>query len=219
MADRTRVRQLAAEYLAKGDPTGWFEQIYREAEQGGTPVPWGELRPNPNLLNFWRDHPIATAGKTALKIGCGFGDDAEQLARWGFATTAFDIAETAIRTCRQRFPHSAVRYFNADLLQPPKEWIRAFDFVLESYTLQALPPALRSRATERVADFVAEGGNLLVIARGREETDPPGEMPWPLSRTELNHLLDVGLRDVSFEDFQDPDEPEVRRFRALYLRA
>jgi len=90
--------------------------------------------------------------------------------------------------------------------------------VLESYTLQALPPELRAQATEHVADFVADGGNLLVIARACEEADPRGELPWPLTRRELNHLLDVGLREISFEDYQDPHEPEVRRFRALYRR-
>ena len=39
MPDRTRARQLAAEYVAKGDPTGWFEQLYQEAEAGGSPIP------------------------------------------------------------------------------------------------------------------------------------------------------------------------------------
>src|SRR5580693_1658652 len=218
MPDRTRARQLAAEYIAKGNPTGWFEQLYREAEDGGTPVPWAELRTNPNLLEFWKNHPIPGAGKTALKIGCGVGDDAEQLAKWGFETTAFDIAETAILTCRRRFQKSPVRYATADLLHPPQDWLQRFDFVLESYTLQALPHKARTQAIENVAGFVAEGGNLLIIARGREETDPPGEMPWPLTRAELHGFMEMGLREISFEDFQDPEEPSTRRFRVLYKR-
>jgi hypothetical protein len=218
MPDRTRARQLAAEYVAKGDPTGWFEQLYQEAEAGGSPIPWAELRPNPNLLDFWKNRPISSAGKTALKIGCGFGDDAEQLARWGFSTTAFDISETAVRTCRGRYPASGVEYVNADLLHPPDHWFHKFDFVLEAYTLQTLPLALRPAAIERVAGFVKEGGNLLIIARGREDNDPVVEMPWPLSRAELNHFVEIGLRELSFEDFQDPEDPSVRRFRVLYLR-
>jgi len=218
MPDRTRARQLAAEYVAKGDPTGWFEQLYQEAEAGGSPIPWAELRPNPNLLDFWKNRRISSAGKTALKIGCGFGDDAEQLARWGFCTTAFDISETAVRTCRGRYPASGVQYVRADLLHPPEQWFHRFDFVLEAYTLQTLPLALRATAIERVAGFVKEGGNLLIIARGREENDPVAEMPWPLSRAELNRFTEIGLRELSFEDFQDPEDPAVRRFRVLYLR-
>jgi hypothetical protein len=216
MRDRTRARQLAAEYLAKGDPTGWFEQLYREGEEGKSIVPWMELRPNPNLLDFWKNRHFPAAGKTALKIGCGFGDDAEQLAGWGFQTTAFDISETAIRACCRRFPESRVQYVHADLLHAPAGWTRAFDFVLESYTLQALPPEIRARAMEHVAGFVAEGGKLLVIARAADETDPRGEMPWPLTRSELGHFTKIGLRELSLEDYMDSEDPPVRRFRVLY---
>ena len=218
MPDRTRARQLAAEFIAKGNPTGWFEQLYREAEEGKSIVPWAELRPSPNLLDFWRNHQIPAAGKTALNIGCGLGDDAEQLAEWGFSTTAFDVAESAVRGCRLRFPDSRVEYVAADLLEPPEAWSRAFDFVLESNTLQVLPAELRARAMHRAADFVREGGRLLAIARARDEGDPRGEMPWPLTRSELNHFAEMGLRELSFEDFQDSEDPPVRRFRALYLR-
>ena len=218
MPDRTRARELAAEYIAKGDPTGWFERLYREADEGKSIVPWAELRRSPNLLNFWRDQPIPSAGKTAVTVGCGLGDDAEQLAEWGFSTTAFDVSESAIQSCRRRFPDSRVEYVAADLLQPPDSWFRAFDFVLESNTLQVLPPELRARAMENAAGFVAEDGRLLVIARARDENDPRGEMPWPLTRWELNHFTEIGLRELSFEDFLDSEEPPVRRFRVVYLR-
>jgi Methyltransferase domain len=218
MPDRTRARQLASEYLAKGDPTGWFEQLYQEADAGGSPVPWVELRPSPNLLDFWKDRHIPSAGKTALTIGCGLGDDAEQLADWGFSTTAFDVAESAVRGCRRRFPGSRVEYVAADLLEPPEAWSGAFDFVFESNTLQVLPAELRAWAMDRAAGFVTEGGKLLVIARARDENDPLGEMPWPLTRRELNHFTEIGLRELSFEDFQDSEEPPVRRFRALYAK-
>jgi hypothetical protein len=36
MPDRTRARQLAREFNDKHDPTGWFEQLYREADEGKT---------------------------------------------------------------------------------------------------------------------------------------------------------------------------------------
>src|ERR1700685_4501513 len=124
MSPRARARELAAESLAKGDPTGWFEQLYREAAEGVSVVPWADLRPNPNLIEFWSRQQIPTSGKsegkTALKIGCGLGDDAEQLAAWGFETTAFDISASAIRACNQRFP-SRVSFHVADILHPPAE--------------------------------------------------------------------------------------------------
>jgi hypothetical protein len=96
MPDRTRARELAAEFLKKNNPTGWFEALYREAEaQSNTSdIPWADGLPNPDLLTFWRNHPLPSANKSALVIGSGLGDDAEQLAIWGFQTTSFDISET-----------------------------------------------------------------------------------------------------------------------------
>ena len=218
MPDRTRARQLAAEYLAKGDPTGWFEQLYREGEAGKTVVPWVELRPNPKLVEFWGRHLLDVRDKRAIEIGCGVGDDAEQLAQWGFDTTAFDVSETAIQRCRRRFPQSRVAYVTADLLQPPAEWSHAFDFVLDVNTFQVLPPNAREVAMRHAARFVKERGHLLVIARARDENDPTGEMPWPLTRRELSRFTELGLHEESLEEYLDDESPPVRRFQALYFR-
>ncbi|MGH9582909.1 MAG: class I SAM-dependent methyltransferase [Bryobacteraceae bacterium] len=219
MDRRARARDLAAEYLAKGDPMGWFEHLYREAEEGKSSIPWADHRPNPNLVKFWKQHSISSSGKTALTIGCGLGDDAEQLSAWGFQTTAFDISDSAIRTCRQRFPGSKVNYTTADLLNSPHQWIGRFDFVLESYTLQVLPPHLRGRAIECMADVVCERGHLLIITRGRESRDAEGQMPWPLTRSELDGVTNSGLQELLFADFFDCELPPVRRFIGLYKKA
>jgi SAM-dependent methyltransferase len=219
MKDRARARELAAEFHRKGDPTGWFEPLYREGEAGKSTVPWANLCPNPRLLDFWNTHPQQTAGKMALTIGSGLGDDAEQLAAWGFRTTAFDISETAVRVSRKRFPTTTVEYLAANLLEPPSQWRRTFHFVFEANTLQVLPAALRSRAIENIARFLCPAGLLLVIARGRESADPEGQMPWPLTRSELSGFTAAGLEELSFEDLldlDDPAEPAVRRFRVLY---
>jgi len=219
MKDRARARELAAEFHRKGDPTGWFEPLYQEGEAGKSTVPWANLRPNPLLLDFWSAHPQQTTRKAALTIGSGLGDDAEQLATWGFHTTAFDISETAIRASRKRFPNSTVDYVAANLLDPPSAWRRTFDFVFEANTLQVLPADLRARAIDNIAGFLRSGGLLLIIARGRESSEPEGQMPWPLTRAELSAFTAAGLEKISFEDLldsEDPGEPAVRRFRALY---
>ena len=219
MPDRTRARELAAEFNRKGDPTGWFEILYQEGQAGKSTVPWANLCPNPRLLDFWNTHPQQTAGKRALTIGSGLGDDAEQLAEWGFRTTAFDISETAIRASRKRFPKTGVEYVAANLLEPPSPWRHSFHFVFEANTLQVLPAALRPRAIENIAGFLCPGGRLLLIARGREPSDPEGQMPWPLTRAELSAFTAAGLQELSFEDFldlEDPADPSVRRFRVLY---
>lgn len=215
MADRTRSRQLAAAAIARGDVTGWFEELYREADAGKSVVPWTDLIPHPMLMGFLQGR--AGVG-SALVVGCGFGDDAEELSRRGFQVTAFDVSPTAVAKCEARFPRSTVLYVAADLLHPPPGWAGAFDLVVEISTLQVMPPEPRAVALANVAKFVAPGGTLLVVARGREEFEPHGEMPWPLTRTEINQFQTHGLTEVSFEDLHDGEDPPVRRFRAVYVR-
>jgi SAM-dependent methyltransferase len=215
---RARARELAAEFVAKGDPTGWFEVLYQEGEQGKSIVPWADHKANFHLSEFWKAHAFATAGKSALVIGSGFGDDAEEITGWGFQTTAFDIAKTAIAAAKKRFPNSPVNYVVADLFAAPEEWRQRFDFVFETNTLQALPASVRARAAAKIAEFVKPGGTLLVIARGREKDESEGQLPWPLTRDELGEFVRAGLREESFEDFPDPEPPWVRRFRAAYRR-
>jgi 2-polyprenyl-3-methyl-5-hydroxy-6-metoxy-1,4-benzoquinol methylase len=218
MADRTRARELATEYARRGDPTGWFEVLYKESEEGKSIVPWADRGANSGLVAFWRENQQATAGKTALVIASGLGDDAEQLAAWGFTTTAFDISETAIRTARKRFPQSAVNYRVADLFQPPAEWVRNFDFVFEANTVQALPVELRSQAIQNIAAFVRPAGKLLAIVRARAENEPLGDLPWPLTRAEMNEFVRAGLTEENFEEYFDNEDPPARRFRVLYTR-
>lgn len=216
--DRKRARDLAAEYLGKGDPTGWFEALYREAQAGKNVLPWADRGASPGLLEFWTAHPQETRGKKALVIACGLGDDAEQLAAWGFATTAFDIAKTAIAMARRRFPNSSVEYRAADLFAAPEEWRQAFDFVFEANTVQALPHALRAQAIRAIAGFVRPGGELLAVVRGREPHEPVGELPWPLTREEMREFVHAGLQEERFEEYLDAEDPPTRRYRALYRR-
>jgi SAM-dependent methyltransferase len=215
---RRKAGDLAREAIAAGDPTGWFETLYKQANGDPSAISWADLAPNPNLLAWLDRENVQGNDRRALKIGCGLGDDAEELSRRGFLVTAFDVSATAIDWCRARFPTTTVRYEIHDLLAQPGDWACDFDFVLESYTLQVLPPEIRPRAIERVADYVGPGGDLLVIARGREPSDPPGTMPWPLRRDELAAFERAGLEELRFEDFMDGETPPVRRFRIQYRR-
>jgi len=216
--NRETARELAGRHGAAGDPLGWFEVLYATAAGDSSIIPWADLSPNPALVSWLDRGGVVGCEHTALKVGCGLGDDAEELSRRGFDTTAFDISSSAISWCRDRFPASSVRYVEADVLQPPRDWARGFDLVIESYTLQVLPPELRRDAMHRVAEFVAPAGTLLVIARGRESTEPEGAMPWPLTRSELAAFEDAGLTLTEFEDYLDDEDPPVRRFRASYGR-
>ena len=214
--NRATARELASQHVAEGDPLGWFEVLYATAAGDSSIIPWADMMPNPNLVTWLQARNVIGSGRTALKVGCGLGDDAEELSRRGFETTAFDVSPTAISWCRRRFPDSSVHYVEADLLEPPGDWARGFDLVVESYTLQVLPPETRGDAMRRVTGFVAPRGTLLVIARGRESSEPEGAMPWPLTRQELTVFEEAGLTLVEFEDYVDDEDPPVRRFRVNY---
>ncbi len=109
-----------------------------------------------------------------------------------------------------------MKYVTADLLYLSQDW--AFDFVVECYTIQAMPLALRTKAIQAVAGLVAHGGHLLAIGRLVTLPEQQAEMgmPWPLIRPELDLFKGFGLIEVSFEDFIDP--AGTRRFRAYYQR-
>ena len=220
MVDRQRAtaRELAQQFLAQGNPLGWFDALYALARENPSLIPWAELRPNPHLIEWLDTQRMQGEGRKALKVGCGLGDDAEELARRGLATTAFDVSETAIAWCRQRFAHTVVEYAVADLFAAPSRWDAAFDLVVEIYTLQVLAAALRPAAIRAITRFVRPGGTLLVIARGREPADAEGNMPWPLTREELNAFTSCGLTEQASRDFMDDEDPPVRRFLAWYTR-
>ncbi len=215
---RDAARQLAQQFLEQGNATGWFEALYDSAACDASNIPWADLRVNPHFAEWMARQAPPKHGARALVVGCGLGDDAEELARRGWSVVAFDISKTAIEWCRRRFPASRVDYRVANLLHPPAEWQEAFDFVLEIYTLQSLPTHVRFEAIARIAAFVRARGTLLVIARGREPTDEPGSLPWPLTKDEINQFVAVSLELVSFDDYVDGEQPPVRRFRAVLRR-
>jgi SAM-dependent methyltransferase len=210
------VPHFARKHLRAGDPTGWFEPVYAAAGEGVTDVPWVDFEPNRHLRAWLERAGRGGAGRRAVVVGCGTGDDAELLRERGFETIGFDIAPTAIAWARRRFPDTEFRV--ADLLALPEDLLGAFDLVFEAYTLQALPVEIRNPAIDGVASLVAAGGTLLVVTFGRGSEDEPGRLPWPLTREELARFGERGLQERRFEDYRDDVEPERRRFRVEYAR-
>jgi SAM-dependent methyltransferase len=211
------VRDLAGESLAANDPTGWFERLYVAAGSGDAAVPWDRPAPSALLAEWAEIHRPHGNGRRALVVGCGLGRDAEFLAGFGFDVTAFDISPTAISAARERHAGSPVHYLTADLLDLPPRWHLAYDFVLESMTVQSLPRPLHARAAAAIGGLVAHGGTLLVIAAGREPGDPetPGP-PWSLTREELDWFHVEGLTMPDVEGIRDAEG--ILRWRAELSR-
>lgn len=197
---RAKVAALRTGSLRKGTSVAnGATDIYAEAKGDPAAVPWADLAPKPDLVDWLSRYP--GEGRRAIDVACGLGDNAEALAAAGYRTTAFDLSGPAVGWARRRFPDSAVNYLQADLFDLPREWQRAFDLVHECHTIQTLGGQERSGAFAVIADLVAPGGTLLVLASLGEEGVMASGPPWPLAPCELARFEDAGFLLVAERRF------------------
>lgn len=181
--------------VSEDRPTDWFEVLYAGSDDSGEGVPWANMAPHA-MFEAWLDDRSAPAtnDKKALVVGCGMGDDAIALEAKGYEVTAFDVSESAIALCQKRFGKSNVTFVTADLIKGIPEWYKTFDFVLEIFTIQALPPKYESTLIKNIADMVADSGQLVMIAEVQAnkrayENGPP----WPLNDDYIRSFESCGL--------------------------
>jgi SAM-dependent methyltransferase len=213
---RENVRRIASEFKERGDQLGWFDAVYRDSKGSLEKIPWADLEPNRFFRSWAEKTDLNGEGRKALVVGCGLGDDARYLFDRGFDVTAFDISETAIDWAERLHQGTDIRFEVANLFEPFRGWLGAFDFVLEVYTIQPLPMELRSRAIDSIAGFVAANGELVVVCRGREDGEEVGQIPYPLSRGDLKRFERNGLEQVEFDEMVDDEDQ--RRFVVRYRR-
>ncbi len=215
---RERMKAFAMEYIAQGDFYGWFDAIYRQTEEDSEQIPWVDFEPNRFFVEWSEKTKLEGNGRSALVVGCGLGDEAKYLDDLGFDVTAFDVSEKAIEIAKKIHAKSNIEFVVADLFDPPKEWEKAFDFVAEVYTIQALPMSLRETTIDAIANFVGENGELAVVERHRETDEEPEALPWALSPDDLSVFEANGLKQVSRDEyFGDEDDP-ITRFVVKYAR-
>ena len=215
---RARARELAAQFAERGDAVGWFDEFYREAAGDNGQIPWADLEPNKFFTTWAEDVGLKGDGRKALVVGCGLGDDAKYLKDLGFEVRGFDISPTAIEWAKRLHADSDIRFEVADLFQPPSEWLGAFDFVLEVYTIQPLPMEMRESVIDAIARFVADDGELVVVTRGREDDEEPVQLPWPLSRRDLSRFETHGLKQTDLTIFPGTDDEPDPRWVIAYRR-
>lgn len=220
MKARGRADNLQSASEQRGEPLGWFEDLYAAADGDRAAVPWADGAAHPGLAEFLQQNPqIGEAGAAAMDVGCGLGDNALALQKAGFQTTAFDISNTAIEWAKSRHDGSGIVFSQADLFHLPDAWRGAFDFVHETYTIQALKHGpLRSGAFAPVADLVKPGGQLLVICRSRPDDVATDGPPWPISRAELAAFEGLGMTVLQWDEFIVEKGREIPHFRVLYER-
>lgn len=218
-AARERANEIAADYAGRGDSLGWFDALYAEAAGDNEKIPWADLEPNRFFVEWAEGSGLKGDGRKALVVGCGLGDDARYLYDLGFDVAAFDISPKAIEWAKRLHSGTRTQFEVMDLFQPFRGWLGAFDLVVEVYTIQPLPMEMRNAAVDAIAGFVAPGGELVVVTRGREDDDESESLPWPLSRRDLSRFGVNGLTETEFREIQDEsEETPVRRFVVSYRR-
>lgn len=213
---RERVQQIQSEFAERGDTTGWFDALYKEAAGNTERIPWADLEPNPYFKEWAERNDLSGDGRSALVVGCGLGDDANYLNQLGFKVSAFDLSPTAIDWAKKLYGEIDIRFEVMNLFEPYRGWLGAFDFVLEIYTIQPLPMEMREDAIDAVSRFVKDGGELVVVTRGREDDEPVDQVPWPLSRKDLSRFEVNGLRQAELVVCPAENEGEPDRWVIKY---
>jgi len=214
--DPEKYKKMVRSYQENDDPTGWFENIYAQAQGDYKAIFWADLEPSPYLVEWIKQHPLKKKAK-AIVIGCGVGDDCEALSKFGYEVIGFDISKSAVDLCKKRYPNSKVSYLVADLFNYSKEWFRVFDLVYECNTIQVLPGKYRIQAREAITDLVCPNGHVLVSCRSRNKGEQEDDIPLPLDRNEINGFITPFITQESFLAYDDTQEPSVPHF-LLFIR-
>jgi len=217
--DFEKYKQMVKEYHEQDKVLDWFDYIYQSANGDFSKVFWADLEASPYLVKWLKKEIVKKPNKKACVIGCGVGDDAEALSSFGFEVTAFDISQTAIKLCKDRYPNSNVKYVVADLFNYPKEWFESFDVVYECNTIQVLPNKYRKKARVSMSSLLAKNGYILVSCRSRKEGEKEDEIPKPLAKSELDEFITIdNLQEESFLAYDDTQTPSVPHYFAVYKK-
>lgn len=201
--------------MARTPETDFFEAVYAGADGDDTAIPWQRAGSRP-LVAEWLDGLEVEGGERALVVAAGLGDDAAALAGRGLDVAAFDAAPSAVAWARQRHPDADVAWHVADLFALPGDWVRAFDVVLEVFTIQSIPPADQDHAVDAVAETVAPGGVLVAIAIERAADADVDGPPWPLHPGTLRRPQQRDFELV--EDHAEALSDDVRLVRRVLRR-
>jgi SAM-dependent methyltransferase len=138
----------------------YWQRHWRRGRAGGA----GSMAENPPNPYLAREISGLALG-TALDAGCGGGAEAVWLAAHGWQVTAADISAEALARAAERAAASGtgtrgrLRWVEADLgvWRPDVR----FDLVMTDYAHPAMP---QLEFYDRIAEWVAPGGTLLIVA-------------------------------------------------------
>ncbi len=201
--------------MTHGFDKEYWEQHWQGSGDG--PGSMGGNPPNPYLARELGE----LAPGTALDAGCGAGAEAIWLAAHGWQVTAADISAEALAMAAKRAAASGaaerLRWVAADLSVWRPE--TRFDLVTTHYAHPAMP---QLEFYDRIAEWVAPGGTLLIVGHLHTQGDhghghghqPPveasataaavtarlDETMWEVVTAEEGHRTHPGREDARLHD-------------------
>ncbi|HEV2744896.1 MAG TPA: class I SAM-dependent methyltransferase [Rubrobacter sp.] len=138
-----------------------WDRIFARLEAG----PGGEDA----WLERWRELLLrSNRGAPVLDLGCGAGEDALLLSRWGFRVVAADFSETALELASRRAPEAETRH--VDISEGLSFPDAHFGAIVASLCLHYFPWSETVEVLEDVRRCLVPGGHLL--ARLNSTNDP-----------------------------------------------
>jgi SAM-dependent methyltransferase len=157
-----------------------FSRLYRRAPSVEA-LPWHREEPPALLQRAVAERP--TPGR-ALDVGCGEGVYAVWLAQQGFSVVGLDFVPAALAATRARAEQAGVdvEVHEGDVVdyEPPS----AFDVVLDSGCLHHLPKAKVGAYRDRLDQWLAPGGDYVLVHFSHRPRIPIPKGPNHLSREE-----------------------------------
>jgi hypothetical protein len=90
--------------------------------------------------------------------------------------------------------------------------------VYESITVQSLPPDYQRAAMHCIADFVAPGGEALIMTWSQPPTRLQDGPPWLLPRDALKAYEEAGLEQLDYQEELIRTSPQIWHIQAQYRR-
>lgn len=202
------------EPITKNERGDWFEELYAKNIDTLKNIPWAKQKPNEALVKYLKNK--IEKKSNALVIGCGLGDDAVYLEKFGFDVTAIDISPSALEQAKKRFPNSDVTFEQQDIFKMPKKYEESFDFIFEAYTIQSLPRDCRVEMITNIVKLLNKDAKILVVAHANEYKNIIDGPPWPLKKEEFETFENLSLTEVSFELYEDKSGVSPKKYKVVY---
>jgi len=196
----------------------FFDNIYKNTNDTHSNIPWATLNANIYLKDYL-DNNEMVKNKKALVIGCGLGDDANELSLKGYEVDAIDISDHAISLAKKRFQDKNINFKVEDIFDLPKSMINSYDFIYEGLTIQSIHPQYRESLIKIIYSLNKSNGELLLYTNIQNDSDSFGGPPWPLYRKDLEIFNTIGYEILSKEELVENKPIAPIRYISLLKKA